>query len=96
MPQTVGFCEGVDKGTVISTVFYDTTGEYALPLSQLTTEWRQAMAKLLPEEAVDWRASALFEISTEPYSSAPFQGLTAASASCRVSSAQCWPARLRI
>jgi hypothetical protein len=58
--QTVGFCEGADRGTVVCTVLYDTTGEYGLPLSQRTTEWREAMAKVLPEEALDWRATPLF------------------------------------
>jgi hypothetical protein len=41
--QTVGLCEGSPYAAVSYVVFYDTTGELALPLSQRTPEWRDAM-----------------------------------------------------
>ena len=39
--QTVGTCESFGAGYYF--VFYDTTGEIALPLSQRTPEWNDAM-----------------------------------------------------
>lgn len=43
--QTVGQCEasGVVYAPVATVVFYDTTGELALPAPQRTAEWRDAM-----------------------------------------------------
>jgi hypothetical protein len=59
--QTFGFCEGADRGTFIESVFYDTTGEYALPLSQRTAEWRHALLELVSEEHLEARAEHFFD-----------------------------------
>jgi hypothetical protein len=42
--QTVGFCRAFDRGTHFDVVVYDTTGEFVLPASQRTPEWKQAMS----------------------------------------------------
>jgi hypothetical protein len=41
--QTVGLCEVSGGAAITYFVFYDTTGEIALPLSQRTPEWKDAM-----------------------------------------------------
>jgi hypothetical protein len=42
--QKVGECEASGSSdTVVYVVFYDTTGELALPVSQRTAEWKDAM-----------------------------------------------------
>lgn len=42
--QKVGECEASGSSdTIVYVVFYDTTGELALPVSQRTTEWKDAM-----------------------------------------------------
>ena len=50
--QTVGYCRGFDHGTHIIEVFYDTTGEFILPASQRTPEWKQAMSEVLSPPVV--------------------------------------------
>jgi hypothetical protein len=63
--QTVGECEasGVVYGPIADVVFYDTTGELALPISQRTPEWKDAMwhypAKKVLRDGED-RAEPLF------------------------------------
>jgi hypothetical protein len=54
--QTVGLCDGVDKGTVFYNVYYDTTGEFALSPFQRTLEWRLAMSQLESEELLRYSA----------------------------------------
>ena len=46
--QTVGLCEK-SGGSVTYFLFYDTTGELALPLSQRTPEWKGAMWHSSPQ-----------------------------------------------
>ena len=42
--QKVGECEASGSSdTIVYVVFYDTTGELALPASQRTAEWKDAM-----------------------------------------------------
>lgn len=42
--QTAGFCEGFDRGEYFDFVVYDTTGEFMLPVSQRTSNWKQVMS----------------------------------------------------
>jgi hypothetical protein len=60
--QTVGLCE--DSGVSVTYfVFYDTTGELALPLAQRTPEWKNAMWHYPPQWVLrdsDGRAEHLF------------------------------------
>ena len=59
--QTVGFCEGTEVlGVFDALVYYDTTGEFSLPLSQRTPEWKQAMSKLARDEVLELRGDLLF------------------------------------
>jgi hypothetical protein len=59
--QTVGFCESTEVMSVIDDiVYYDTAGEFGLPLSQRTPEWRQAMSQLARDEVLELRANLLF------------------------------------
>lgn len=54
--QTVGFCEGADNGGVLRGVYYDTTGEFALPPFLRTSEWKSAMSQIEHEELLQYRA----------------------------------------
>ena len=63
--QTVGECEasGVVYGPVATVVFYDTTGELALPAAQRSAEWRDAMWHYPPKAVLrdgEHRAVLLF------------------------------------
>ncbi len=49
---TVGNCCGFDHGTYFIVVVYDTSGEFVLPASQRTPEWKQAMSAALSELVV--------------------------------------------
>jgi len=42
--QTAGFCQGFDRGDYFDFVVYDTTGEFVLPVSRRTPEWKQVMS----------------------------------------------------
>jgi hypothetical protein len=57
--QTVGFCEGADEGTVIRSVYYDTTREFGLPSFQRTPEWKLAMSQIVEEEFLQYSALPL-------------------------------------
>jgi hypothetical protein len=59
--QTVGFCENNQTSTIDFIVYYDTTGEFSLPLSQRTSEWKQAMSQLARDEILERRAYRFFE-----------------------------------
>jgi hypothetical protein len=52
--QTVGSCEdwGVVYESTAYIVFYDTTGEIALPVSQRTPEWKDAMYDYSPKKVL--------------------------------------------
>ena len=52
--QTVGTCESFGAGYDYTAyfVFYDTTGEIALPLSRRTPEWNDAMWHHPPKRAL--------------------------------------------
>jgi len=54
LKQTVGDCEswGVVYDNVAYVVFYDTTGEIALPVSQRTPEWKDAMYNYSPKKVL--------------------------------------------
>ena len=60
--QSVGFCEGRDEGSFISSVFFDTTGELGLPRSRRTPEWNEAISPFIPKEVLadEGRARHLF------------------------------------
>lgn len=62
--QTVGECEASGSDDSITYfVFYDTTGELALPASQRTAEWKDAMWDYPPREVLrdgEDRAEPLF------------------------------------
>ncbi len=78
--QTVGYCRGFDHGTHIIEVVYDTTGEFILPVSQRTPEWKRAMSEVLspPVVSEEGRARRMFGnyYSVFMYLN-DFQGLTA-------------------
>lgn len=62
--QKLGRCESFDAGgdTVVQ-AFYDTTGEFVLPASQRTPEWKLAMSHFSPHAVLlekDNRAQCLF------------------------------------
>jgi hypothetical protein len=42
--QTGGFCERFDRGVIYDYIMYDTTGEFVLPMSERTPEWKRAMS----------------------------------------------------
>jgi len=50
--QAVGPCEGSWSGDVDNTVFYDTSGEFVLPVSRRTPEWKKAMEHFTPREVL--------------------------------------------
>lgn len=62
--QKLGRCETLVIGNeTIVDVFYDTTGEFVLPLSQRTPEWKAAMSHFSPQKLLinqQGRASELF------------------------------------
>jgi hypothetical protein len=60
--QTAGFCEGFDRGDNLDFVVYDTTGEFLLPVSQRSPEWKQVMSVATEKSLVskENRASRLF------------------------------------
>jgi hypothetical protein len=49
--QTVGICQGADMGSYIRSVYYDTTGELALPSSERTPEWKLAIRPFASNKA---------------------------------------------
>ncbi len=50
--QAVCPCEGSWTGDVENTVFYDTSGEFVLPVSRRTPEWKKAMQHFTPREVL--------------------------------------------
>jgi hypothetical protein len=59
--QTVGSCESTGMTSPIDyIVYYDTTGEIALPFSQRTPEWKQAMSRLARDEVLQHSGWKLF------------------------------------
>jgi hypothetical protein len=48
--QAVGSCEDRWLGPVEYTVFYDTTRQFALPVSERTPAWKEAMSHFTPAE----------------------------------------------
>jgi hypothetical protein len=59
--QTVDFCESTGMTSPLDyRVYYGTTGEFSLPLSQRTPEWKQAMSQLARDEILERRAWLLF------------------------------------
>jgi hypothetical protein len=60
--QTVGFCEGFDRGDHFDFVVYDTAGEVVLPVPQRTPEWKRTMLAATEKAVVseDGRADRLF------------------------------------
>jgi hypothetical protein len=51
--QTAGFCEGHDRGDYYEAVVYDTTGEFVLPVSERTPEWKAMMCATVKDAQVD-------------------------------------------
>ncbi|WP_315704552.1 MULTISPECIES: hypothetical protein [unclassified Bradyrhizobium] len=51
--QTVGFCEGFDRGDYFDYVVYDTIGEFILPPSKRTLEWKKVMSAETEEATVE-------------------------------------------
>lgn len=60
--QTVGFCEGFDRGDHFDFVVYDTAGEVVWPAAQRTPEWKRTMLAATEKAVVseDGRADPLF------------------------------------
>jgi hypothetical protein len=44
--QKLGLCRGFDRGDHFDYVVYDTTGEFVLPVSQRSPEWKRAMSEV--------------------------------------------------
>jgi hypothetical protein len=59
--QTAGFCRGFDRGDFFDYIVYDTTGEFIMPVSQRSPEWKREMAKAT-EEPVVLRENAAFHL----------------------------------
>lgn len=51
--QTMGFCEGHDRDDYYEAVVYDTTGEFVLPASERTPEWKAMMRTTVKDAQVD-------------------------------------------
>ncbi|CCE04120.1 membrane hypothetical protein [Bradyrhizobium sp. STM 3843] len=51
--QTAGFCEGFDRGDYFDYVVYDTSGEFILPASRRTSEWKKVMSAATAEATVE-------------------------------------------
>jgi hypothetical protein len=62
--QVLGRCEGLGiGGEAVLEVFYDTTGQFVLPVSQRTPEWKAAMWHVSPHAVLideEGRAQKLF------------------------------------
>jgi hypothetical protein len=43
--QTLGLCRGFDRGDHFDFIVYDKTGEFVLPASRRSPEWKQAMSE---------------------------------------------------
>lgn len=50
--QTAGFCQSFDRGDYFDYIVYDTTGEFILPASERTPEWKRVMAAATEEATV--------------------------------------------
>ncbi|MGJ4946441.1 hypothetical protein ACQR1W_38200 [Bradyrhizobium sp. HKCCYLS1011] len=51
--QTAGSCEGFDRGDYFDYIVYDTSGEFILPVSKRTSEWKKVMSAATTEVTVD-------------------------------------------
>ncbi len=59
--QTIGFCRSFDRGDYFDYIVYDTTGEFLLPVSDRSVEWKSEMSKATEEglESKEGRAHHL-------------------------------------
>lgn len=51
--QTAGFCEGFDRGDYFDYVVYDTTGEFIMPASKRTPEWKKVLSVATEEATLE-------------------------------------------
>jgi hypothetical protein len=51
--QMAGFCEGFDRGDYFDMIVYDTTGEFVMPASKRTPEWKKVMSATTDEATVE-------------------------------------------